>query len=542
MKGSEQKNYDIIIIGSGMGALATASIMARFRGKRVLMLERHYVMGGFTHEFGRKRKYSWDVGIHYVGDMYEGAMLRRLFDIVTDSGVQWNPMPDVFEKFVYPDFTFEVPFSEEDYKSKVIAMFPDEKDAIEGYFEDVYKVNQWFGRHNMKSSEPFVDKVRAPIQINGFDTADITTAQYMEKNFKSQKLRALLCSQWGDYGIPPAKSSFVIHCSVACHYFKGGYFPVGGSGKIAESIKPIIEKHGGCVLLSHEVEEILVENGKAVGVRVKNLVPRKDDEPVTEYYAPVVISNAGAHTTYNKLLDSSVPVPFRGQLDEFYTNHPVVASVTLYLGLKDDPRKMGFQGENHWIYSSYDHDANFAAGASWVGEKKDILGAYLSFPSLKNPEAKSHTAEIIGLTDFSSFEKWDGTSWKKRGDDYEALKEEITSKLLAFIESHYPGFCETIDYQELSTPLSVKRFTGHPQGSIYGVPSVRERYLSNEAPWCQAKSPVEGLYLTGADVSSPGIAGALMGAMATVGVIPEGLSFIRLLKAANDAVPAGAKA
>ena len=71
---------------------------------------------------------------------------------------------------------------------------------------------------------------------------------------------------------------------------------------------------------------------------------------------------------------------------------------------------------------------------------------------------------------------------------------------------------------------------------------MRERYLSNEAPWCQAKSPVEGLYLTGADVSSPGIAGALMGAMATVGVIPEGLSFIRLLKAANDAVPAGAKA
>ena len=177
-----------------------------------------------------------------------------------------------------------------------------------------------------------------------------------------------------------------------------------------------------------------------------------------------------------------------------------------------------------------------------MGEKKDILGAYLSFPSLKNPEAKSHTAEIIGLTDFSSFEKWDGTSWKKRGDDYEALKEEITSKLLAFIERHYPGFCETIDYQELSTPLSVKHFTGHPQGSIYGVPSVRERYLSNEAPWCQAKSPVEGLYLTGADVSSPGIAGALMGAMATVGVIPEGLSFIRLLKAANDAVPAGAKA
>ncbi|MCB1304743.1 MAG: NAD(P)/FAD-dependent oxidoreductase [Leptospiraceae bacterium] len=538
MKGSDEKNYDIIIIGSGMGALATASIMAQFRNKRVLMLERHYVMGGFTHEFGRKRKYSWDVGIHYVGDMYEGAMLRRLFDIVTKSSVKWKAMPEVFEKFVYPDFTFEVPFSEEEYKGKIIAMFPDEKEAIERYFEDVYKVNQWFGRHNMKSSEPYVDKIRAGIQIQGFDTADITTGQYMKKNFQSEKLRALLCSQWGDYGIPPAQSSFVIHCSVACHYFKGGYYPVGGAGQIAESIKPIIEEHGGCVLLSHEVEEILVRDGKACGVRVKNLVPRKEDEPVTEYYAPVVISNAGAYTTYNRLLDPSIQVPFRKSLNDFYANHPVVTSVTLYLGLSKDPREMGFYGENHWIYSSYDHDANFAAGQSWVGDKKDILGAYLSFPSLKNPEAQTHTAEIIGLTDFSSFEKWDATSWKKRGDDYEGLKEEITTKLLGFIDSHYPGFSNMIEYQELSTPLSVKHFTGHPSGSIYGVPAVRERFLSSEAPFCQANTPVEGLYLTGADVSSPGIAGALMGAMATVGVIPEGISFIRLLKAANEAVPA----
>ena len=450
-------------------------------------------------------------------------------------------MPEVFEKFVYPDFTFEVPFSEEEYIGKVIAMFPDEEEAIRGYFADVYKVNQWFGRHNMKSSEPFVDKVRAGLQIQGFDTADITTAQYMEKNFKSERLRALLCSQWGDYGIPPAKSSFVIHCSVACHYFKGGYFPVGGSGKIAETVKPIIEENGGCVLLSHEVEEILIEDGHATGVRVKNLVPRKDDEPVTEYYAPVVISNAGAYATYNKLLDSSINIPFRKKLKDFYMNHPVVASVTLYLGLKEDPRDMGFYGENHWIYSSYDHDANFAAGQNWVGENKEILGAYLSFPSLKNPEAQSHTAEIIGLTDFTSFEKWDGTAWKKRGDDYEELKEEITRKLLAFIDKHYPGFSDKIEYMELSTPLSVKHFTGHPQGSIYGVPAVRERFLSDEAPWCKAQTPVDGLYLTGADVSSPGIAGALMGAMATVGVIPDGLSFIRLLKAANDAVPAGAK-
>ncbi|MCB1327701.1 MAG: NAD(P)/FAD-dependent oxidoreductase [Spirochaetales bacterium] len=521
--------YDIIIIGSGMGALATASLMARLRGKRVLVLERHYVFGGFTHEF-RRKKFSWDVGIHYVGDMQEGGMLRRLFDIITRNGVSWKAMPDVFEKFVYPDFTFPVPSSEERYRAALIEKFPEERDAIENYFEDVKRVDAWFGRHNMKSARPFVDQVRQPCPITGFENPDITTGQYFEKNFRDEKLRALLESQWGDYGIPPSRSAFIIHCSVVRHYLGGGFYPDGGAGTIAESVRPIIEEAGGRVLLSHEVDEILVRDNRAIGVRVRNLTARKDQPVESEFYAPVIVSNAGAYATYCRLLSDQVHIPFRTELQKFYSDYPVTTSVTLYVGLKDDPRKLGFHGENHWIFASYDHDTAFSGDLT--DTNTELRGAYLSFPSLKSSESRAHTAEIIALTSYEPFRKWEQSTWKRRGDEYETLKESISEKLRAFVDDRYPGFRDLIAFDELSTPLTVSYFTAHPRGSIYGVPSVRERFRSDLAPWCSAHTPIEGLYLTGADASSPGIAGALMGAMATVGQIPDGISFIRVLKEA----------
>ncbi len=97
------REYDAIVIGSGIGALAFASIMARLRQWRVLVLERHFKIGGFTHTFTRPGGWRWDVGLHYVGEMGEGMTGRRLFDFITDGGVAWNPLPDVYDVFAYPD-------------------------------------------------------------------------------------------------------------------------------------------------------------------------------------------------------------------------------------------------------------------------------------------------------------------------------------------------------------------------------------------------------------------------------------------------------
>src|SRR5277367_4367765 len=88
------QSYDAIVIGSGMGALAFATIMAKLRKWRVLVLERHFKIGGFTHTFSRPGGWTWDVGVHYVGEMGKGMSGRRLFDFITDGLVDWSPLPD----------------------------------------------------------------------------------------------------------------------------------------------------------------------------------------------------------------------------------------------------------------------------------------------------------------------------------------------------------------------------------------------------------------------------------------------------------------
>jgi phytoene dehydrogenase-like protein len=79
--------------------------MAKLRKWRVLVLERHFKIGGFTHTFTRPGGWSWDVGLHYVGEMGEGMMGRQLFDLITEGGVKWSPLPDVYDVFVYVEYS-----------------------------------------------------------------------------------------------------------------------------------------------------------------------------------------------------------------------------------------------------------------------------------------------------------------------------------------------------------------------------------------------------------------------------------------------------
>ena len=93
----KNSNYDVIFIGSGMGTLTAASLLSQFANKKVLILEKHFQPGGFTHEFQRKQgKFHWDVGIHYIGDMQEGGLCRQIMDKVTKTGVKWHRMNEPF--------------------------------------------------------------------------------------------------------------------------------------------------------------------------------------------------------------------------------------------------------------------------------------------------------------------------------------------------------------------------------------------------------------------------------------------------------------
>ncbi|MCC5815444.1 MAG: NAD(P)/FAD-dependent oxidoreductase, partial [Leptospira sp.] len=493
-----------------MGSLTVASLLAQFEDKKVLIIEKHFQAGGYTHSFARKQnKYHWDVGIHYVGDMQETGFTRLLMDKITQNKVKWQKMSEPFEKFVYPNRTFELYGNVEKFKADLKEQFPEEVNSIDQYFGDLHKASALFGKSMMmKSTTPdlsaFVKQMKDP--------SIITLKDYLDFHFRDEELKAILASQWGDYGLPPSKCLFATHAALVVHYLNGGYYPVGGGGQILESVEPVLEEKGGAVVTTTEVLEILIENDKAVGVKTKFLRGKKEER---NFYAPIIISCAGAYPTYTKLIPESIQIPFRNQLKDFYKREKMATSICVYLGLKESPGKFGFKGENHWIFSSINHEENFSRRNDWLEKSGDIKNMYVSFPSLKDSEAKSHTADIITFTDYSLFEKWKDLPWKKRGEEYENLKKKIADTVIESMDKRYPGFKNIIDYIEVSTPLTNEHFTSHPDGAIYGLACVPERYDKEKSPWFDVMTPIDGLYLTGADAGgSPGIAGAMMGGLA----------------------------
>jgi len=519
-------DFDVIVIGSGIGGLTTASLLAQLERKRVLVLERHFKLGGFTHTFSRPGGYVWDVGVHYVGNMAPGDMGRQLFDLVTQGGVTWQRMPSPFEKFVFPDFTLEVPDDPAAYQQALSARFPAEAPAIARYFKDLEAVSGWLSGYFTDRLAPAF--ISAPARLLGWPAeklALLTTRAYLDARFHAPQLKAVLASQWGDYGLPPAESAFAAHAMIATHYLYGAYYPVGSAARIAASIAPIIEAAGGRCLVHHEVRTILVEAGRGVGVRAALRQGARETE--VEFRAPLVISDAGAHATFTRLLPESVPVPFRRALEQTRPGHGVV---TVYLGLQASPAKLGFRGENHWLYAGYDHDELFARRNMLLAGQAS--GCYLSFPSLKDPAAQAHTAEIIAHLDYAAVAPWQSAPWRRRGPEYAALKQTIADTLLAFVEAHYPGFRALVDFVEVSTPLTDEHFTGHAGGAIYGVPARPERYRQ---AWLRAQTPVKGLYLSGTDAGALGVMGAMMGGAAAASQVLGARGFPEIMAAARRA-------
>jgi phytoene dehydrogenase-like protein len=500
-----------------MGGLAFASLAAQIANKKVLVLERHFKLGGYTHTFERNG-YRWDVGLHYVGNLHPGSQVRNLFDKVTGGNLQWKQMPEHFDQFDYPDFSFPVPSNQKRFQSELIKLFPEEEAGIRKHFADVKNANTWL---KTKVSEPMLSGMLKPLMRLGSGRNEKlalqATGEYLDQNFRSEKLKALVASQWLDYGVPPSRSAFVMHAIVVQHYFGGAFYPVGGSKAIADSIVPIIKDKSGSCLTDHKVTQIIVENGAAVGVRVEQNKGQSKEEK--SFYAPVIVSDAGIAITYNDLLDGTqYHRPLPPKLGE-----ETCSAVTLYLGLKENPSCLGFDGRNHWIFQGYNHDFDPHNSQSLMDGRPHIC--YLSFPSMKGGSAHAlsskHTAEIIAPINFDAFKQWSETTWKHRGDDYEAMKQHISKILIATVDKRYPGFSDLVDYAELSTPLTVRDFTGHKFGALYGIPATVETF--RDKTW-DPHTPVKNLYLTGTDVVTLGIVGAAFGGLVTASHLYGGLS------------------
>jgi all-trans-retinol 13,14-reductase len=189
----------------------------------------------------------------------------------------------------------------------------------------------------------------------------------------------------------------------------------------------------------------------------------------------------------------------------------------LYIGLKGSPEELGLPKTNYWIYpDDADHDTCINRYLENIEEPFPLV--YISFPAAKDPDWSNRypgrsTIDIITLLPFDQFVKWEGSRWKKRGSEYEALKEKITQRLLEVLYRQLPQVKGKVDYHELSTPLTTQHFINYERGEIYGLDHSPSRFRQS---FLRPRTPIKNFYLTGQDMVTAGIGGALFSGVLTV--------------------------
>ena len=455
-----EDEYDVIIVGSGIGGLVCGALLSK-RGYKTLILEQHYLVGGYCTSFSRSG-FTFNVGVSDVSGLWERGPITRLLGelgIEPEELFVRNRM-----RYVFRGKAIEAG-SLDEFVEKLSEMFPSEEENIRRFFEDArmaydecYMEADVYG--TPLPAELIVKVFGSKKLLNYpkehphfYDWMNKTFREKLDEHFEDEDLKALLCALIGyvgaDPGEVPASSALT---AVISYYIHGGYFPRGGARNFAETLKKLIEDHGGRVLLGCRVDEILVEDGGVRGVRAGGKVFR----------APIVVANANARTTFLELVGERY-------LDKEFIEHikglrMSSSCFAVFLGLDMDLRSYPS------IIVNLDE------------------GYYLVINSNADPTlAPEGKASIMILTEA------DYRDFPERGtEEYLRLKRMLAEKLVEKAERLIPDLSKHILVMDAATPKTYERYTSMPKGAIYSF----DQSIHTKRPYF--KTPIRGLYLASA--------------------------------------------
>ncbi len=448
------EEYDIAVIGAGIGGLTCAAYLAK-QGKKVKVFEQHYVPGGCCTSFSRKG-FKFDAGVlHLTGGKGSGAFQRVLSALEIENDFEFK---EQFQRFIFPGLTIDSSRDEEDLPRQLKELFPRESrgiaklfDTIRSMYEDVKKL-------------PTLSPLLAKYKESSFQ-------DLVEEHIKDAKLKAIVYANWHLW-YPMWRSSAVDYAALlVTEQLRGYYYPVGGIQTVPDTLVRVLKSHGGEIEYKTFVDKIILENGKATGIETRK---------GKRIQAGEVVSNIAARATFLNLVgEENLPKDFVKTLNRLEIS---LSSFYLYLGVDIDPRTAGVDAPETIVYETYDNTKE------WNHLLKGELAIPcfgIAIPTLVDPSLAPLGKHVVIIMTMAPY-YLAGKSWREE-------KERFARKLIAKAEKLIPSLSQHVVVQDAATPLTYERYTLNSLGSAMGWAFSPQMFLKR----LEQKTPIPNLYLAG---------------------------------------------
>jgi phytoene dehydrogenase-like protein len=462
--------YDAVVIGSGIGGLITANLLAR-DGARVLLVEQHYMAGGYCSTF-RRGGFTFDAATHFYPLLGNPETLtgRLLGELGVETG--WVKM-DPVDTFHLPDGSrFTVPADFASYLAKLHAEFPQERAALDTFFAEVREAYLLGLLEHFRGRET---ERLAPYR-------DLTVRQALDRRFADRKLKLLLTADCPHWGSPPGRTSFVFDSMLRLSYFLGNYYPKGGSQAFADELARCFEERGGHILMSTAARRIVVESGaprgEGAGPCVARGVVLETLRGPVRFQGTVacgaVVSNADLLGTLEHLVGAEHLPP--GTLPRLRGLRPTFPCWLTHIGLAGVPADALEQAQGyHW--DSWDMDR--------VG--RDALRFKLFVPTLYEPAMAPPGGQVLIVQKVQELDYAGVTDWPEH-------KRQVESFVLGHLARLIPGIEDKIVVRTSASAETSWRFTLNRQGAMLGWEMSPDQ-LGAGRP--DLASPVRNLFFAG---------------------------------------------
>ena len=477
LKKPPDSSYDAVVIGAGVGGLICANLLAR-AGLRVLLVEQHFMVGGYCSTF-RRSGYTFDAATHFYPLLGNPASITGA--LLADLGIatEWVKM-DPVDHFHFPDGThFSVPADFKSYLAKLKREFPDEASAIDDFFalvEKAYFIGlvHYFRGAQTSRIEPY---------------RKLMIGEVLGRHFRNPKLKLLLTGDIGHWGSPPSRTSFVFDSMLRLAYFLGNYYPRGGSQVFVDQLAARFESLGGHILMSSLVRRITVRGQTVTGVEIET-GPAKN-RSVVQVHAGTVISNADLIQTLRTLVGPHhLKTEYLEQVEKLLPTHPCFL---LHIGLKDvtaeDLRRIeGY----HWY--------------SWEAEQVTTSAFKIFVPTLFDPGIAPPGGQIIIVQKLTKVNYQQISDWRTH-------KLEVEKYITGQLEQIMPGISSKMVVKLSASAQTSYRYTLNHQGAMLGW-QLSPDQLGDNRP--STRGPFPNLFFVGHWVQpGGGITPVMISAMQT---------------------------